>query len=196
VAAVIEALDLKDVILVAHSFSSGEAVRYLSRHGSSRISGVVFVAPAAIPFLLKTEDNPGGLDGALFEHLMTQLNADFAGWVEDNSAPYFAGIGSRAIIEMTLGMMTATSHQAMLSMAAIQPITDFRPELGGIDIPTLLVHGDQDASAPLEFTSRPAEKLIPGTRLIVYEGGPHGLYFTHKKRLNQDIVDFASELGA
>jgi non-heme chloroperoxidase len=195
-AAVIEALDLKDVILVAHSFSSGEAVRYLSRHGSSRLSGVVFVSPAAIPFLLKTKDNPGGVDGAVFEHLMTQLNADFACWTEDSAEAYFAGIGSRGIINMTIGMMNATSHQAMLTMAAIMPTTDFRPELGGIDIPTLLLHGDQDASAPIEFTSMPAEKLIPGTKLIVYEGGPHGLYFTHKDRLNRDIVDFAKSLGA
>src|SRR5229473_575392 len=79
---VIEALGLDAVTLVAHSFSSGEVVRYLSRHGSSRVAGVVFVAPAAIPFLLKADDNPGGVDGALFEQLSTALTEDFPGWAE------------------------------------------------------------------------------------------------------------------
>lgn len=195
-AAVIEILDVRDVILVAHSFSSGEVVRYLSRHGSERVAGVVLVAPAAIPFLLKTDDNPNGVDGAVFEQLRATLSDDFSGWAESQSKPYFAGVGSNAIIDTTLDMMNQTSHQAMLAMSRIQATTDFRPELAHIKTPMLLIHGDRDASAPLELTSRPAAALIPGARLAVYEGGPHGLYFTHKAQLNRDIVQFASELGS
>ena len=191
---VIEALGLDAVTLVAHSFSSGEVVRYLSRHGSGRVAGVVFVAPAAIPFLLKADDNPEGVDGALFEQLRTALIEDFPGWAESQGEAYFAGTASRGIINATVGMMNLTSHQAMLAMSKIQPTTDFRSELARIKIPALLIHGDRDASAPLELTSMPAAKLIPGAQLIVYEGGPHGLYFTHQKKLNLDIVRFVRSL--
>jgi pimeloyl-ACP methyl ester carboxylesterase len=191
---VIEALGLDRVTLIAHSFSSGEVVRYLSRHGSSRVAGVVFVSPAAIPFLLKTTDNPGGVDGALIDQLHTALIEDFPGWAESGAEAYFAGAASRGIINATLGMMNLTSHQAMLAMSTIQSTTDFRSELAQIKIPALLIHGDRDASAPMELTSMPAAKLIPGAQLMVYEGGPHGLYFTHKKKLNLDIVRFVRSL--
>jgi pimeloyl-ACP methyl ester carboxylesterase len=191
---VIEALGLDGVTLIAHSFSSGEVVRYLSRHGSSRVAGVVFVSPAAIPFLLKTTDNPGGVDGALIDQLRAALVEDFPGWAESGAEAYFAGAASRGIINATLGMMNLTSHQAMLAMSTIQLTTDFRFELARIKIPALLIHGDRDASAPMELTSMPAVKLIPGAQLIVYEGGPHGLYFTHKKKLNLDIVRFVRSL--
>jgi non-heme chloroperoxidase len=194
-ACVIETLGLSGVTLVAHSFSSGEVVRYLSRHGSERIAGVVFVAPAAIPFLLKTDDNPGGVDGAVFEQLRSALIEDFAGWAESGAGPYFAGLASKAMIDATIGMMNLTSHQAMLAMSRIQPTTDFRAELARIKIPTLLIHGDSDASAPAELASKPAAKLIPGAQLAIYEGGPHGLYFTHKKKLNLDIERFVRSLA-
>jgi non-heme chloroperoxidase len=191
---VIVALGLDGVTLVAHSFSSGEVVRYLSRHGSSRVAGVAFVAPTAISLLLKTDDNPDGVDGALFEQLRAALIEDFPGWAQSQAEAYFAGAASRGIINATLGMMNLTSHQAMLAMSKIQPTTDFRSELVHIKIPALLIHGDRDASAPMELTSIPAAKLIPGAQLIVYEGGPHGLYFTQKERLNQDIVRFVRTL--
>jgi non-heme chloroperoxidase len=191
---VIETLGLNDVILVAHSFSSGEVVRYLSRHGSRHIAGVVFVAPAAIPYLLKTDDNPDGVDGRVFEQLRTALSEDFPGWAESGAAAYFAGLASRSMIDATLDMMNLTSHQAMLALSRIQPATDFRGELKRIKVPTLLIHGDRDGSAPVELTSAPAAKLIPGAKLIIYQGGPHGLYWTHRNRLNQDIDCFATTL--
>jgi non-heme chloroperoxidase len=191
---VIEALRLRGVILVAHSFASGEVVRYLSRHGSNRIAGVVFVAPAAIPFLLKTDDNPGGIDGVVFEHLRSALIEDFPGWAESGAEAYFAGLASRGMIDSTIAMMNLTSHQALLAMSRIQARTDFRPELAKITTPTLIIHGDRDASASAELTSIPAAKLIAGSQLNIYEGGPHGLYFTHKKRLNMDIARFARGL--
>ncbi|HEY4083714.1 MAG TPA: alpha/beta hydrolase [Burkholderiaceae bacterium] len=195
-AAVIEALDLSDVVLVAHSFASGEVVRYLSRHGSRRIAGVVFIAPAAIPFLLKTADNPGGIDSAVIEQIQTEQREDFPAWAQAGADAYFAGAGSTGIVNATLGMMNQTSHQAMLALARLGVTTDFRSELGRIDIPTLLIHGDRDASAPLELTSQPAHQLIPGSQLTVYSGGPHGLYFTHKANLNEDIARFAQASGS
>jgi non-heme chloroperoxidase len=191
---VIETLGLQGVTLVAYSFSSGEVVRYLSRHGGSRIAGVVFVAPAAIPYLLKTEDNPDGVDGEVFVQLRTALMEDFSGWAESGAEAYFAGLGSRGMIDATIGMMNLTSHQAMLALSRIQTTTDFRSELERFKVPTLLIHGDRDASAPAELTSVPAARLIPGAKLVIYERGPHGLYWTHKKRLNQDIDRFVATL--
>jgi len=187
---VIETLGLNGVVLVAHSFASGEVVRYLSRHGSRHIAGVVFVAPAAIPYLTKTDSNPDGVDGEVFEQLRTALMEDFPGWAESGAEAYFAGLASRGMIDATLGMMHLTSHQAMLALSRIQPTTDFRAELKRIKVPTLLIHGDRDVSAPVGLTSAPAAKLIPGAKLIIYEGGPHGLYWTHRKRLNRDINGF------
>jgi non-heme chloroperoxidase len=191
---VIETLGLDGVTLIAHSFSSGEVVRYLSRYGSRRIAGIVFVAPAAIPFLLRTDDNPGGTDGAVFEQLRAALVEDFPGWAESGAEAYFAGLASRGMIDATIGMMNLASHRALLAMSGIQSTTDFRPELARIVIPTLFIHGDRDASAPPELTSIPASKLIPGAQLIIYEGAPHGLYFTHKKNLNRDIDRFVRSL--
>jgi non-heme chloroperoxidase len=191
---VIETLRLDRIVLVTHSFASGEVVRYLSRHGSGRVAGIVFIAPAAIPFLLKTDDNPGGIDGALFEQLRAALMEDFPGWAESGAEAYFAGAASRGMIDATIGMMNLTSHQAMLALSRIQTATDFRSELVRIMTPTLFIHGDHDASAPAQLTSIPAAKLIPGAQLIMYEGAPHGLYFTHKNKLNMDIDGFVRSL--
>jgi non-heme chloroperoxidase len=191
-AAVIEHLDLEDVTLVGHSFASGEMVRYLTRHGAGRIAKLVFLAPAAIPFLLKTADNPIGIDAAVFEQLRQAFASDFAGWARANAEPYFTPGTSPAAADWTIRMMTETSLLAAVELNKIQSSTDFRPELARIDRPALIVHGDRDASAPLELTGRPAAALIPSARLEVYGGGPHGLYFTHAKRLNEDIARFAA----
>jgi non-heme chloroperoxidase len=191
---VVGGLGLNGVTLIAHSFASGEVVRYLSRYGSGRIGGVIFVAPAAIPFLLKTEDNPHGVPGSRFEEVRAQLNADFPAWAESQAQAYFAGEASPGMVNATIGMMNLTSHQAMLALAGIQAMTDFRSELVKLAVPMLLIHGDRDASAPMELTAIPAARLMRDARLIVYEGGPHGLYYTHRTRLNADIEGFVHGL--
>lgn len=190
-ATVLEALELTDVTLIAHSFASGEMVRYVTRFGPSRLARLVFVAPAATPFLLKTADNPNGVDGEFFEQLRTAFLKSFPDWAESNAEPYFIPGTSRAIKDWTIRMMTQTSLQAAIELNRTQTTTDFRKELTQIKLPTLILHGDRDASAPLELTGRPTAALIPGARLKVYEGGPHGLYFTHAERLNQDLLEFA-----
>jgi non-heme chloroperoxidase len=187
---VVGGLDLSGATLIAHSFASGEVVRYLSRYGSGRIDSVIFVAPAAIPFLLQTEDNPHGVPGSCFEEVRAQLIADFPAWAEGQAQAYFAGQASQGMVNATIGMMNLTSYQAMLALAAIQARTDFRSELVKVAVPTLLIHGDCDASAPVELTSIPAAKLLSDAQLLIYEGGPHGLYYTHRNRLNADIERF------
>jgi pimeloyl-ACP methyl ester carboxylesterase len=190
---VIQALRLENITLVGHSLASGEIVRYLTRHGSARIARVVLVAPAAIPFLLQTDDNPIGVPEAVFAQTRSAFLSDFAGWAEAKAGPYFVPGTSRAIVERTIRMMTQTSLQAAGELNQILVETDFRPELASLDVPVLIIHGDSDASAPLEVTGRPAAALIPGAQLKVYEGGPHGLYFTYKERLNNDVVSFIRE---
>jgi non-heme chloroperoxidase len=192
-AAVMEALSLTDVTLIAHSFASGEAVRYLSRYGSERISRLLLLAPAAIPFILKTGDNPIGIDRAVLTEVRVRMLRDFPGWCDEGAQAYFVPGTSPRIINWTIQIMTQTSLLAAAELNRIQMTTDFRPELPGIDIPTLVVHGDRDASAPLDLTGRPAAALIPNARLEVYEGAPHGLYFTHQDRLNAEIARFALE---
>jgi pimeloyl-ACP methyl ester carboxylesterase len=190
-AAVLGAHDLTQVTLVGHSFASGEIVRYLTRHGAGRVARIVLVAPAAVPYLLKTADNPNGIDGLVFEQLRQAFLADLPGWAAANAEPYFVPGTSRAMIDWTLGMMVQTSLLAAVALSEIQTSTDFRRELTRIDRPTLVLHGDRDASAPLDLTARPAA-LIPRARLEVYEGAPHGLYVTHKERLNRDLAAFAT----
>lgn len=191
-ATVLETLDLRDVCLVAHSFASGEAVRYLTRHGRGRIARVLLLAPAAIPFLRQTADNPIGLPQAAIDAHLAALEDDFPGWIEANAAPYFGAAGTRPLIDWTARDMTRTSLQATVELARLQLHTDFRPELARIEVPVLIVQGTADASAPIELTGRPAAALIPGARLVEYEGAPHGLYFTHRQRLNAEIAAFAS----
>jgi non-heme chloroperoxidase len=190
-AAVLDALDLQGATVVAHSFASGEIVRYLTLHGVARVARVVLLAPAAVPFLLKTPDNPHGVDAAVFEELRRAFARNFPEWAEANAAPYFVADTPRSVVDWTLGLMTQTSLQAAVELSKIQTSTDFRPELAQIRIPVLVVHGDRDASAPLALTGKPASAQIPNARLRVYEGAPHGLYITHADRLNRDIAEFA-----
>jgi len=165
-------------------------VRYLTRYGAERVARVAFIAPAATPYLLKTEDNPNGIDAALFEQGRVALRRSFPDWIEANAALYFGSGTSRAPLDWTIRMMLQTSHQAMLELARVQTVTDFRAELARIRVPSLVVQGDRDASAPLELTGRPTAALIGGASLNVYEGAGHGLYFTHAERLNQDLLAF------
>ncbi len=169
-------------------------MRYLTRHGASRVAGVVMLAPAAIPFLAKTTDNPAGIDCEIGAVVHAEMTEDFPGWMERQSEPYFAGQASPVLADATIAIMNQTSYQALLALAGIRTTTDFRAELAELDLPMLFIHGDKDASAPLELTSKPACNLVKGARLVVYEGMPHGVYLTHKAQLNANIAGFAADL--
>ena len=192
VSCVLETLDLHEVCLVAHSFSSGEVVRYLTRHGSRRIARALLLAPAAIPCLRQAEDNLIGIPQAMIDARIAAIADNFPGWIEANAAPYFGPASSRALVDWTANDMLRASMQATIALARLPAETDFRPELRQIDIPVLIVQGTADASAPIEITGRPAAALIPGAELVEYDGAPHGLYFTHRHRLNEEIARFAA----
>jgi non-heme chloroperoxidase len=189
-ASVLETLDLTDVTLVAHSFGALEATRYLSRHGPGRVGRVLFLAPAG-PCLLRKPDNPAGAPRAYFEQTWKLWRADFPKWLDDNTAPFFAPDTSAGIVAWTKGLMTQCSMRAVLDVGRTLAETDLRAELARLRLPVLVIHGDKDASAPLELTGRQMAALIPGARLVVYDGAPHGLYITHMGRLNADILAFA-----
>lgn len=167
-AAVMEARDARDAVLVSHSFGGGEVARYLSRHGDAAVGGVVLVAPTT-PFLLRTADNPHGVPAEAF--VTPETSAGRRRWIKD--------------------LMQRTSLQAVIEMNRVMTRTDFRPELRAIRRPVLVVHGTRDASAPIDLTGRPTAALIPDARLEVYDEAPHGLFMTHAARLNEDLRRFA-----
>lgn len=193
-AAVIESLDLRDLTLVAHSMASGEVVRYLSRYGEDRVDRVMLLAPTT-PFLLKTEDNPVGVDGEFFAQRREEWRQDFARWIMDNEGPYF-GDGlpgcsvSSLLRDWTKADMLAASLQAVIDFQLSASQTDFRAELSRVGVPTLIVQGDGDASAPLALTGTRTADLVPDCEFIVYENAPHGLYLTHRDRVNRDLLTF------
>ena len=194
--AVLDARGLACVTLVGHSFASGEIVRYLSRHGSRRVAGIVLLSPASTPCLLKSADNPGGLDANLFEASLEEMLESFPNWIERRAQAYFSPGTSRTTIQWTADMMLGASFFAAAQLCRVQVQTDFRRELAAIDVPALVLHGDCDASAPLEITGRPTAAALARATLKVYEGGTHGMYFNQAARVNEDIRAFVTQWQA
>ena len=189
--ALLTRLDLHGVTLVSHSFGSGEVVRYLTRHGASRIERIALIAPAATPFVTKTPDNPNGIPAEQLEFFRTRiLQADFPKWIEDGKKTFFVADTSPSLQDWVAQLMLSTPLPIAIEYNRRITATDFRRELPAISVPTLVIHGDKDVSAPIDMTGRPTAALIPNAQLKVYEGAPHGLFLTHKDRLNADLLRF------
>ena len=195
-AAVIEALDLKNAILVGFSTGGGEVARYVGRHGTKRVAKLVLVS-AVPPLMLKTADNPGGLPMEVFDGIR-------AGSVKDRSQLYldiasgpFYGY-NRPGAKPSQGIINAWWMQGMMgghkntydSIKAFSE-TDFRNDLKKFDKPTLVIHGDDDQIVPIDAAGRASAALVKGAKLIVYPGAPHGLTDTHKDKVNADLLAFA-----
>jgi non-heme chloroperoxidase len=192
-AALIEQLDLRDVTLVGHSAGSGEVVRYLARHGDGRVERVVLLAPIT-PLIAKTEDNPDGLDPSILAANATALMADVPGWCAENAPPFFGATPvSPGLVDWVTRQIVDTPLKILLETAAAYTTTDFRADVASVRVPTLIIHGDLDASAPIDLTGRRTAALIPGSRLLVYEGSGHGLYAADHARLNPDVLAFIGE---
>jgi pimeloyl-ACP methyl ester carboxylesterase len=189
--AVIEQLDLRDAVLVGHSMGGGEIARYLTRHGSGRVGKVVLLA-STTPFVTRTADNPHGVDPAVLAAGRAIWRKDFPKWIADNTDPFFVSETSAPMKAWGVQMLLKTPLPILLECNRVVAETDYRPDLRGIKVPTLVIHGDKDVSAPLDLTGRPSAALIPGARLEVYEGAPHGLFITHMDRLNADLAAFAA----
>ncbi|MHA7682957.1 alpha/beta fold hydrolase [Cupriavidus sp. PET2-C1] len=191
---VIDALGLRRVTLVGHSMAAGEIVRYLSRHGAGHVAGIVLVG-CTTPCVPRSDDNPDGIDPALLAQAAAELADDFPLWVENNLAPFGGGLCSAPRLAWVRAMALQTSLQALLGCNHASVHADFRAELPAIKVPALLVHGDNDASCPIALTAERTAALLPNARLTVYAGAPHGLPFTHARRLGADILAFVRELG-
>ena len=196
-AALIEHLDLHDVTLVAHSMSGGEVVRYLTRYGAERVARIVLVA-VTLPFPMKTADNSDGIDGRIVEAMRASWKQDFTRWVDANRDPFF-GVGlpgcdiSPALQEWLLRDLYRPSLHALVECNRAMFETDFRAEMHATTTPALIVHGDSDASVPVALSGQKSAQLIPGSRLVIYENAPHGLFLTHRERLNADLLAFVRQ---
>jgi non-heme chloroperoxidase len=192
-AALLDTLDVQKVTLVGMSMAGGEMVRYITRHSARRVARMVFVATDATPVRMRTPDNPGGIPPERADIFRRQvLLRDYPNWMEENRAPFFVAETSRQMQEWVRGMMLRTSMKALIECNRSMTSADFRGELPKVAVPTLLIHGDKDVSAPLEVTGRPTARLIPNARLEVYEGAPHGLFLTHMERLTKDLLTFVT----
>lgn len=195
--ALMERLDLRAVTLVGNAMGAAEAIRYLVRHGDARVRQLVLVSPVT-PVLMRTQDNPDGLDLALFEQDIERLKADRRGWLASLTGPFFGGAGAtpeslfippevaRSLVELAL----TCSPQAAVELYRTMAITDLRADAGKVTVPTLIVHGAADLAAPLELCGRRTAELIPDSRLVIYDSAAHGLFATHPSRLNEDLLSF------
>ena len=184
-----DSLDVANATLIGHSMGCGEIVRYLARHGSKRVARIVLLAPT-MPYLKQTPDNPEGIPEQAFEAVRGTWMADFPKWIADNTAPFFTKDTSNAMQVWATSMMERMSLPIAVACNRSMVDTDFRADLRDVTTPTLLIHGDADASAPLPLTGARTAKLMPNCTFKVYEGAPHGLFLTHKQRLNADILQF------
>jgi non-heme chloroperoxidase len=190
-AAVLEQLDLHNIVLVGHSMGPAEIVRYLSRHGSARIARIALIS-SALPFILKTSDNPEGVDAAVFEDRRRQWLQDLPKFLAANARSFVTAETSAETVEWIAGMGLQASLKALFDLNHAITETDLRKEVEKIRVPTLIIHGAEDSSAPLELTGKRTAMLISGSQLKVYEGAPHGLLLTHQDRLNHDLLDWIS----
>jgi len=192
--ALLEELDLHDVTLVGFSMGGGEIAKYFSLYGGERVSKVVLVS-AVVPYMLKTSDNPDGVPQEEFDKMTKGMIDDRPGFMENFNNDFF-GVNlvnhpvSEAFLTNSLVKCMDANIMATLQCAKSFSSTDFRQDLPKINVPTLVIHGDRDKTVPIEATGEESVKFINGSRLIVYEGAPHGLWYTHKDRLNQDLIDF------
>jgi non-heme chloroperoxidase len=195
-AAVIEALDLRDVILIGFSTGGGEVARYIGRHGTARVAKAVLVSSVP-PFMLKTDDNPGGVPVEVFDGLRDGSLADRSQLYRDLAdGPFFGN--NRPGANVSQGRRDAFWHQGLQSghknaydsIAAFSE-TDMREDLKRFDVPTLVIHGDDDQIVPIDVGGRASAALIPGAELQEYAGAPHGITDTHKEQLNADLLAFA-----
>ena len=186
---VIEQLDLRDVVLVGMSMGSNEILHYVGRHGTERISRIALLGPTT-PFVLQTADNAYGAPQAYFEQNFAAWASDFPKWIEDNKLPFFTPETSVQMMEWVAGMMREVPIPVAIATSRALISTDLRPVLAKINRPVLILHGDKDVSAPLEITGRRTAQGIKGAVLKVYPGGPHGLFVTHMKQVNADLLGF------
>ena len=193
-AAVIEALDLKDAILVGHSTGGGEVTRYIGRHGTKRVAKAVLIA-AVPPIMLKSAANPEGLPMEVFDSMRNSLTNDRSQFYKDLATQFYganrpgAKVSQGILDQFWLWSMQAGLKNAYESIKAFSE-TDFTEDLKKIDVPTLVMHGEDDQIVPVKDSAVKTAKLIRGAKEIYYPGAPHGLTATLQDQVNADLLAF------
>ena len=193
-AAVIESLDLKDVTLVGHSTGGGEVARYIGRHGTKRVAAAILIA-AVPPQMIKTPSNPDGLPIDLFDGLRSSLNKDRSQFYKDFAVAFYganrpdAKVSQGMLDQFWLWSMQGGLKNIYDSIKAFSE-TDFAEDLKKFDVPTLVMHGEDDQIVPIKDSAKRSAKLIKGAQEIYYPGRPHGLTATHQDEVNADLLKF------
>jgi len=192
--AVLDELDLHEVTLVGFSMGGGEIAKYFSLYGGERIAKVVLIS-AVVPYMLQTEDNADGVPQGEFDKMLKAITDDRPAFLEAFNKDFY-GVEllnnpvTNAYLSNALIRGMDASPIATIECAKSFSSTDFRNDVPEINVPTLIIHGDKDKTVPIKATGEQAAKMISGAILKVYEGAPHGLWFTEKDKLNQDLIDF------
>jgi non-heme chloroperoxidase len=193
-AAVIEALDLKQVTVVGHSTGGGEVARYIGRYGTSRVAKAVLIA-AVPPLMLKTPDNPEGLPMEVFDTFRANLAKDRSQAYRDFAAPFYGAnrpdskVSQGLLDQFWMWSMQSGLKNAYESIKAFSE-TDFTEDLKKFDVPTLVLHGEDDQVVPVKDSARKSAQLIKGAKEIYYPGAPHGITATHQDQINADLLAF------
>ena len=192
--AVIQELDLSGVTLVGFSMGGGEVARYLAKFGAARITKAVLIS-AVTPYLLKTEDNPEGVEKKVFDDIVEKLTKDRAAFVQQFAQMFYGRTMvhhtvSGPFLEFTQSMAMTASPKATIDLVRAWSETDFRDDLVHFTVPTLVIHGTSDSTVPIAVAGRRAAALIPNAQLLEYDGEPHGLTATAPDKLNADLLDF------
>ena len=194
-AALIEHLDLQSAVLIGFSTGGGEVARYIGRHGTRRIAKAVLISSVP-PLMIKTDANPGGLPKEVFDGFRASFLADRSQFFKDVASGPFFGFNrpganiSQGMIDSWWLQGMASSHKNTYECIEAFSETDFTEDLTKFDVPTLVIHGDDDQVVPIDTSGRASAKIVPDAKLIVYPGAPHGLTDTHKDRLNEDLLSF------
>jgi non-heme chloroperoxidase len=190
----LEHLDVREAVLVGHSMGSGEVARYLAAYGSDRVARGVLVSPIP-PFLLQTSENPGGVPQSLFDGFVQAAQSDMPAWMKGflDSFYNFDTLRGSLVSDQAYqaSWNIAVGASATAAVACIPTwATDFRPDLDKIDVPMLVIHGDADQVLPLDKTGKLLPGLINNLQLVVIEGGPHAIPWTHADQVNTALLDF------
>jgi non-heme chloroperoxidase len=193
-AAVIETLDLKDVTVVGHSTGGGEVARYIGRHGTKRVSKAVLIA-AVPPIMLKTAANPEGLPMEVFDGIRAGVARDRSQYYKDLAIQFYganregAKVSQGTLDQFWLWSMQSGLKNAYESIKAFSE-TDFTEDLKKFDVPTLVLHGEDDQIVPVHDSARKSARLIKGAKDIYYPGAPHGITATHQDQINAELLAF------
>ncbi|MGW2723752.1 alpha/beta fold hydrolase [Streptomyces sp. NPDC001492] len=194
---VLTTLDLTDAVLVGFSMGTGEVGRYLGTYGSGRVAKAAFLASLE-PFLLKTDDNPAGVDQHVFDSILEAVSKDRYAYFTAFYQDFYnldETLGSRISEEAVRNSWNVAAGSSAHASVACVPtwITDFRADVAKVDVPTLILHGTGDRILPIDSTGRPFRALLPSAEYVEIEGAPHGLLWTHAEEVNAALLSFLSK---